>query len=200
MIYQKLFLSLLFFPLTMFAQNTWTPEKEENSIKAFSRFKQGKDYYEYRTIFTVNEPIHKVAALIGDVSNFKNWMPNTVQSRILKIENDSTFYAYTETSAPWPASNRDAVFKASRRQKGNTITFLFEGKSNYIPEQKGKVRVKDYFAQWRLIQLGPNKTQIEYIGSFDPGKSYPNWMVKNSIIDARIESSKKLIQALKRKS
>ena len=57
-----------------------------------------------------------------------------------------------------------------------------------------------YFAQWTIIEIAPNKTQIEYIGSFDPGKSYPNWMVKNSIIDARIESSKKLIQALKKKS
>lgn len=184
-----LILSFLFFlPLT--AQFDWEKEEYREGIQAYSRIKEGTDYYEFRTVFTTKSTIYKAKKLITDLSNLKNWLPNTLDSRLLEKVSDTEFYGYTVTDAPWPASNRDLVFKmVVKGHSSKSYTITLEGEPDYYPIQNGKVRVLEYKSVWKIDLKKENLIEIDYSASFNPGTSYPNWLIKNSMVDARIETS-----------
>lgn len=185
---------LLFFSIvatfSSFTQNNWVKETKEDGIQAYSRIKEGKEYYEFRTVFTTKTTVYKAKKLITDIDNLKNWLPSTLDSKLLEKVSDTEFYGYTVTDAPWPASNRDLVFKMTvKRHSSSSYTITLKGDSDYYPLQSDKVRVKEYLAVWKIELKGDNLIEIDYTASFDPGSTYPNWLIKNSMIEARIETS-----------
>lgn len=186
--------------ISVSSQESWSQEKTIDNIRAYSRMKSGKDYYEYRTVFTVKSSFRGAVDLVFDIANFKNWLPNCVESKVIHKVSGTVLLGYTVTEAPWPASDRDAAFIVTKRkEKENCYSITMEGKANDYPLQKGKVRVHDYHAVWKITELAPDNLEIEYIASFNPGKGAPNWMIKNSVIEARIKSSQNLIKELKKR-
>lgn len=184
------FALILFNSNTFYAQDNWVLEKTESDIKAYSRIKEGTDYYEFRTIFKVKASILDAKKLITNVAHFENWLPSTKSSKLLKKVNDNVYYGYTVTEMPWPMSDRDLVFKSTTKKLGPkkySITLI--GTPDYIAEDAKKVRVKEYKAKWIIKEMEPNIIKVYYQASFNPDSSYPNWMIKNSMIDARIETS-----------
>lgn len=174
------------------SNGTWDFEKKVDGINAYSRIKQGTNYYEFRTTFTVKSDLNSVIKLITNVANFQNWLPNTKKSQVLNRVNATTLYGYTVTETTWPLSDRDLVFKMTQKKIGdNKYQIKLEGDEKYKPEQRGKVRVKDYHAVWELKKTSTG-VFIDYTASFDPDSSTPNWMIKNSMISARIEVCKAL--------
>lgn len=178
------------FILSINAQNEWKTEEIRDEIKAYSRIKKNTDYYEFRTVFTTKSTIYKSKMLITDISNFKNWMPSTLDSKVLEKISDTEYYGYTVTDAPWPASNRDLVFKmVVKRHSSKSYTITLQGEPEYYPIQSGKVRVYEYKSVWKIDLKDDKLIEVDYIASFNPGTSYPNWLIKNSMVDARIETS-----------
>lgn len=191
---------LTFLILTSFtyAQATWTFEKEKNGVKAFSRIKEGKDFYEFKTVNTIEGDIYQVKKLITDIENFKEWMPNTTESKVLKKINDYNFYAYTVTSTPWPASSRDAVFLMTiEKLSDKEYKILLDGKPDYIENQKNYVRITENEGVWHLKEIAPNKVEITYVGSFNPGGYYANFVIKNNMIEGRFKTMSSFIKELK---
>jgi hypothetical protein len=195
----RIVISIILFFLCSFisnGQSEWTVEKREGVIQTYSRIKQGKDYYETRAIFRVKSTPQKVANTLLAIDKFKTWLPNTIDSKVMSRTNDSLFFAYTVTSAPWPLSNRDTYFKVSIRKVNNAYTITFEGRMNEYPLQAGRVRVKDFHAVWKITPLKTGEVEIDYVASFDPGGGAPNWVIKNGLIDARIQTALNLIELL----
>lgn len=182
--------SALFFSISANAQNDWVKETNENGIQAYSRLKEGKTYYEFRTVFTTKTTLYKAKKLISNIDNLKTWLPSTLDSKLLEKVSDTEFYGYTVTDAPWPASNRDLVFKMTvKRHSSKSYTITLKGEPDYYPVQSDKVRVQEYLSVWKLDLKEDNLIEIDYTASFDPGSTYPNWLIKNSMIEARLETS-----------
>lgn len=185
-----LFVFSFVFAYSSFAQNDWVKESEENGIKAYSRLKEGKDYYEFRTVFTAKTTIYEAKKLITKIDNLKTWLPSTLESKLLDKVSDTEFYGYTVTDAPWPASNRDLVFKMTvKRHSSKSYTITLKGEPDYYPKQSDKVRVYEYLAVWKIDLKKDNLIEVDYTASFNPGSTYPNWLIKNSMVEARIETS-----------
>jgi ribosome-associated toxin RatA of RatAB toxin-antitoxin module len=180
----------------MYAQNEWIAEKNESSIQTYSRLKKGKTYYETRAVFTVRASVNRVVQLVTAVDDFKVWLPHTIDSKIITRVNDSVFYGYTVSEAPWPLSDRDVYFKVTVTRNGNEYIITLLGKMNDYPLQTNKVRVKGFHAQWRISELKNGEVEIEYIASFDPDGGAPNWIIKNRLIDVRIETARQLMKQL----
>ena len=192
-----LFVFLMYSSLFTLKDSTWTFEKKVDDITAYSRIKNGTYYYEFRTPFYVNSTLTKVTQVLMDINDFKNWLPNTKNSKLLKRINTNSSYGYTVTSTPWPLSERDLVFKMTKKKiDENNYHIILVGEEDYHPKQNGKVRVKDYNAIWK-IKKTKSGVHVDYIASFDPDSNTPTWMIKNSMITARIEVSKALQNKLK---
>lgn len=180
-----IFLSFSIFILS-FSSKPWILEHDKNEIKAYARIQQGKDYYEFKTNTRVNASIKQVVGVLMNVAKFKEWMPSTLESKVLKQKSSHEKIAYTLSSVPWPMSSRDLVFsmKLSYPDK-NSAKIELEGLYDYIPHNKDHVRVKDYKAVWTLKYKG-GKTFVEHYVSFDPDTSASMWMIKNSMVKARV--------------
>lgn len=195
-----LFFLLHFSCTSFYAQNQWTVEKNESNIQTYSRIKQGKTYYETRVVFNVKAPVKQVIKLITSVDDLKTWLPNTIDSKITSRVNDSLFFGYTVTSAPWPLSDRDTYFKVTNKKINGKYIITLEGKMNDYPLQSDKVRVKDFHAKWSITPLKNGEVEIDYIASFDPDGAASNWMIKNRLIDIRIETALNIIKQLEASS
>jgi hypothetical protein len=183
-----LLLIVLSFPTV--AQNKWEKEVCTDGIQAYSRIKEGKDYYEFRTVFTTKSTIYKAKMLITNIDNLKKWLPSTLDSKLLEKVSDTELYGYTVTDTPWPANNRDLVFKMTvKRHSSKSYTITLKGEPDYYPNQSGKVRVLEYLAIWKIDSKGDSLIEIDYTASFNPGSTYPNWLIKNSMVEARMETS-----------
>ena len=183
---------LIFLAVTLSAvgQDVWEKEMNENGIQAYSRMKKGKDYYEFRTVFTTESTLYKAKKLITNIEGMKKWLPSTLESKLLKKVSDTEFYGYTVSDAPWPASDRDLVFKMTvKRHSSKSYTITLKGEPDYHPIQSDYVRVLEYVAVWKIDVVGENLIEIDYTASFNPGSTYPNWLIKNSMIEARMETS-----------
>lgn len=190
-------LFLLHFSFSPFyAQTSWTVEKNESSVQTYSRIKKGKTYFETRAVFNVKAPVKQVIQMITSIDDFKTWLPNTIDSKITSRVNDSVFFGYTVSSAPWPLSDRDTYFKVTSKKINGKYLITLEGKMNDYPLQSDKVRVKDFHAIWSITLLKNGEVEIDYTASFDPDGGAPNWLVKDRLIDARIQTALNLIKQL----
>lgn len=183
-------LSFLLFSTSGIAQAEWEKETYEDGVQSYSRIKEGKDYYEFRTVFTTESTIYKAKKLITNIDGLKKWLPSTLESKLLEKVSDTEFYGYTVSDAPWPASDRDLVFKMTvKRHSSKSYTITLKGEPDYYPLQPDKVRVFEYIAVWKIDSKGDNLIEIDYTASFNPGSTYPNWLIKNSMVEARMETS-----------
>lgn len=179
---------LFFVPLSIiFPTNPWEFEQESEGIKAYSRLKANTSYYEFKTVTEMNSSAKRIVNILTDIDGFENWLTNTTKSKVLEKQASNVWIGYTVTSTPWPLSSRDLVFKMEQvKINSNTFRLILTGMPDYIPLESDYVRLKDYEAEW-IISETNGVTTIEHIASFDPDSSTPAWMVKNSMVSARIE-------------
>jgi len=172
---------------TVFPSNPWGFEQESDGIKAYSRLKANSSYYEFKTVAKVNSSAQKVIEILTNIEDFENWLTNTTASKLLKKPSATEWIGYTVTSTPWPLSSRDLVFKMEQvKIDSKNFRLILTGIPDYIPLESEYVRLKDYEAEW-MVSESNGTTTIEHIASFDPDSSTPAWMVKNSMVSARIE-------------
>ena len=178
--------------------NSWVLEYDKDQILAYARIKEGVNYYEFKTELISDADIKQVVKVLMKVSKFKEWMPNTLESKVLKEKSSHEKIAYTLSSVPWPMSPRDLIFsmKLSYLDK-NSAKIELEGLYDYIPHHKDHVRVKDYQAVWTLKSKG-GKIHIGHYVSFDPDTSASMWMIKNSMVKARVSVLEGLKAELKK--
>lgn len=178
--------------------NPWVLQTESKDIKAFARIKSGTDYYEFKTILNSNSSIEKLIDLLMDVSSFKDWLPSTSDSRVLKRKSKEELIGYTVSTLPWPMSSRDLVFNMRlNRKNSNYATITLTGIENYKVLNDNFVRVKNYKATWVISKEG-SKTSITHYVSFDPDSNVSKWMLKNSMITARVDVLKALKKELEK--
>lgn len=114
MIFGWVWLCMILLALPAFAgapeeEPGWELKKETDGIKIFNREKQGSPIKELLAITTLDVPVQKLAAVVGDYDHFKDFMPYTVISKNLKKEKvgpkKDLNYFYTGLDLPM-VSNR----------------------------------------------------------------------------------------------
>ena len=119
---------------------------------------------------------------------------------ILKRNSLYDFYYYTETTIPWPMSNRDVVvhLTMTRDSLNRFLKITAAGVPGYIPEKSGKVRVPRSLIRWYVTMPSSTSISIVYTFEADPGGNMPAWLVNMFADKGPYESFKKLSQILKK--
>jgi len=187
----------LFFSFSVFSQE-WKLKKEEGGIKVYSRLPENSKLEEVRATVTVKTSLSSFTALLKDVDGYKDWAYNCVESKLVKAENDTAQCYYSHTHLPWPASDRDLVFRSSLKQ--DTITCVIKTNSYCVPwmlkENDGIVRVKQGRTSWTLTPKPGGLVDVVYFISIDPGGSIPAWIVNYTIAFGPIYTLQKVQEIL----
>jgi hypothetical protein len=185
---------------TAFSQYSWKLSKDKDGIRVYQSAVAHSNYKSIKVECTMEGNYDKLMAVLSDVGHQKDWVYNNKRSYMLKRISPYEYYYYSETSLPWPMSNRDAAvhLKMSKDSFNRFLKINAVSEPNYIPEENGKVRVPRSDISWYVTMPTPKTISIVYIFDAEPGGSLPAWLVNMFADKAPYESFKKLSILLKR--
>jgi len=194
-----LFFACFFFTSSVLGQYKWKLSRQKDGISVYESVVANSDYKSIKVECTLEGTYDKLITILSNVSHQKDWVYNNKTSYILKRISANEFYYYTETSIPWPMSNRDAVvhFKINRDSLDRFLKITATGEPNYIPEKSGKVRVPKSLINWYVTMPTSKTISIVYTFEAEPGGSLPAWLVNMFADKGPYESFKKLSGILK---
>lgn len=194
-----LFLFSTLVTTAVYSQYNWKLSKDKDGIRVYESEVQNSSFKSIKVECVLQGTYDKLMAILNDVSRHKEWIYHSKTSNILKRNSTRDFYYYTETSMPWPMSNRDAVVHLTMNcdSLNRFLKITATGVPNYIPEKSGKVRVPRSSINWYVTMPSSTSINIVYTFDADPGGSMPAWLVNMFADKGPYESFKKLSELLK---
>lgn len=173
------------------AQTTrpWVLKKDDGKVKIYTREKPGSDINEVLGKTTMAVPPWVLMNVITDFGNYKDFMPYTTRSKIIKTVG-KTVHSYQFLDIP-VLSNRDYVIAVTdvsyRNQKGNLVY-----KTEWVPSNElapalpdDTVRIQINEGHWTLeSQQAGKATLLSYYLYTSPGGSVPTWAANKGNTDA----------------
>jgi len=188
------------FVFTAIGQYSWKLSKEKDGIKVYQSESPHSNYKSIKVECVLEGTYDRLITVLNDVTQQKHWVYNNKSSSLLKRISPNEFYYYSETTLPWPMSNRDAVvhFKMQKDSLDRFLKITAISDPDFIPEKSGKVRVPRSDISWHVTMPSAKTINIVYIFDAEPGGSVPAWMANMFTDKGPYESFKKLSEILKR--
>jgi hypothetical protein len=172
-----------FIPGLLLAQNTdgWVFKNEKEGVKVY--YRKTSDIYELKLVTSLKASLSGLVTLLSEVDNYPKWGYKVMESRSLKKISDWESYYYSKLDFPWPLDDRDIVVHSKMVQDPVTlrVTATSVSDHNYLPEQKGVVRMQNTHTSWTLVPGPGGWTYVEYYIYSDPGGSLPDWMINMAL-------------------
>ena len=176
------------------SQTNWKLAKTKDGIAVYEGTSKSSSYKSIKVECTLNGSYDRLLSVLTNVSLHHEWVYNNKSASLLRMVNPADFYYYTETSLPWPMSNRDAVIHTiiKRDSLDRFLSIHSVADAAYAPEKSGKVRVKSSDVTWYVSKASPTSIHVVYTLAADPGGSVPAWLVNSFVEKGPYESFKKL--------
>jgi hypothetical protein len=163
-------------PNSVDSSEGWKLASGSKDVAIYSRAHAGSQLKEFRAIGSIDAPTSAVHAVLDDFENYPNFMPYTLECRLLKRESDSII-TYQRLS-PKIAEDRDYTLRVWKKSwpGPDGLTYLDQWKpANELgpAEKKGVVRVKICNGGWLIEPDGPTKTRATYSVYTDTGGLIP---------------------------
>ncbi|HMG05562.1 MAG TPA: START domain-containing protein [Chthoniobacterales bacterium] len=160
----------------------WVLISKSDDIAIYRRPRSGPGHNESKVIGAIAAPTEVVHAVIDDIEAYSQFMPYTVECRVLKRDADSVL-TYQRISAPL-VSDRDYTLRVRTTVKtvegGKSYFSRWETENALGPaEKRGVVRVNLCEGSWLLEPVGPNSTRATYMIYTDSGAALPDF-IKNT--------------------
>jgi hypothetical protein len=154
----------------------WKLANQSKDVAIYCRPRAGSQLKEFRAIGPIDAPTYAVHAVIDDLENYSNFMPYTLECRLLKHESDSII-TYQRLS-PKICGDRDYTLRVWEKSwpgpQGLTYLNQWKPANDLGPaEKKGVVRVKICDGGWLLEPDGAIKTRATYSVYTDTGGMIP---------------------------
>ncbi len=170
----------------------WSVAKDEEGIKVSLSEVAGSKYKAYRGETTIKASVAKLRAMQEDVSGACTWIHECKAQKLLKHQGDQT-WTYTQFNTPWPVTPRDSVLHITTVDGSDgSVTRNLAGAADYMPQEKGFVRVAQVEGFWKMVPQGANQTQVIYQVHTEPGGSVPSWLANKFVVDAPFNTLKAL--------
>jgi hypothetical protein len=194
-----LFLFSTLVTIAVHGQYNWKLSKDRDGIRVYESEVKNSNFKSIKVECVLEGTYDKLMAILNDVSRHKEWIYHSKTSNILKRNSTTDFYYYTQTSMPWPMTDRDAVvhLTMNRDSLNRFLKVTGTGVPNFVPEKSGKVRVPRSSITWYVTMPSSTTVSIMYIFDADPGGSMPAWLVNMFADKGPYESFKKLSALLK---
>ncbi len=171
-------------------QEGWELKKEKDGIRVYTKDIKDSDFKAFRGQTEVKGQLSDVIAVLLDVDQYKEWMPDTKSVKVLKEDSETDITYYVATDVPWPVSDRDGVYqmRVSYDKETPSISIFVKALPDYVEEYKGHVRVRKSDTVYKLVQVGENRVMVDYEVAAEPGGGIPAWMVKMKVVSIPFES------------
>lgn len=192
-------LGVVFF-IAAFNQFTWKLQKDQEGIKVYTSSTAGSSFKSVRVECNLPGTYSKFFAVLTNIEKFNEWIYHNKTSKIIKKISPYDFVYYSETSMPFPLSNRDVVLRMKINTDSLPKFLLIQGKNedDVLPKFPSSVRVPHYSASWKVTMPVTNQLHVDYILSVDPGGAIPASIANNFVDRGPFETFKNLKELLKK--
>jgi len=162
------------------AEGGWKRVSQKDDMTLYVRDVDGS-VADVRVEGRIDAPPETVLAVLADVEAYKDTMPYTEVSKLMKRDGDR-IWLYSVVNPPL-ASRRDycVEIELSRDPDGVLSTEWKPANELAPPEKKGVVRVGVNDGSWRLEPVdGGRATKATYRLHVDPGGSLPRWIIEKT--------------------
>ncbi|WP_137885492.1 START domain-containing protein [Pseudomonas sp. 2FE] len=174
----------------------WQLAKDEDGIKVYLSEVPGSKYKAYRGITTIKADMATLRGLQEDVSGSCAWIHECREQKLLKNEGAES-WTYTRFNTPWPVTPRDSVLHVTTKEDADgSVIRILEGVADYVPAEKGFVRVTKVEGLWKLTPKGAGQVEVIYQVQTEPGGSVPSWLANSFVVDAPYNT----LEALRRRA
>lgn len=173
----------------------WQVAKDKDGITVSLSEVAGSQYKAYRGVTVIKAPLAKVKALQEDVAGACAWIHECESQKLLKHEGDQA-WTYSRFNTPPLVTPRDSVMLVTTTQQADgSLLRTLEEKPDYLPAEKGFVRVAKVEGFWKLVPKG-DSTEVTYQVHTEPGGSVPSWLANKFVVDAPFNT----LQALRERA
>ncbi len=169
----------------------WKLQLNKNNIQVYTAkpANASVNAVKAHTVFSV-DPNKVLSFLISPTMHVKN-LPNCKSSTLLKNMGDTNYYFHQQYDLPWPVADREVVYLFKvKHLPNNCIAITSQSMHNYIPPNKGYIRITQFEAQWKLTTLPLTKTDAHYMALANPAGSIPAWFLNLFMVDGPYTSFK----------
>lgn len=159
----------------------WEHIATEDGIRVTSRDVPGRGFPTFRGRGLVKANIYQVLAVLRDTKRHTEWMAACIDARMIKKINEYEYVVYSRTKAPWPVSDRDAVFKSKTTvdRKNLVVTTRFWAvRSKLKPPVDGVVRMTRLRGRYKFTAMGWDKTLVDFKVDANPEGMLPGWIAR----------------------
>lgn len=185
----RLIISLLLLaPIFIIGQDSkWDLKKEKNGIQIYTR-PSSTGVNDSKAVTTIEASAEKVISILRDAGNHANWMAATGASKVLELENESSYKVYYISDAPWPVNDRDLVSQWTVVETEEKVIISSEPVNDYLDEDEDYVRLTDCWTRWEIFPVNDNQCKLVYYGHVDPAGSIPDWLANATATETPYKS------------
>ncbi|OEF23704.1 START domain-containing protein [Vibrio rumoiensis] len=174
----------------------WQPYKQESGI-FISQREHDNGLVEIRATTEISTSLSSFLFLLQDVDRAPQWLDGIEKTQVLQQITPDKNIVYTLFRAPWPVKDRDMVtFSQFYQTSSNQFAIEIKSDDAYLPNQDGRIRIRDVNAMWILTKLDNGKTKIDYEAYADPGGILPTWLVNDLARKGALKTFQNLKQIL----
>ena len=157
----------------------WVEVKDSDGIKVFTAKLPDHSIAMVKTQAVIDADIMRIENILNDEERRVAWVPYLTESKRLHTFSPTDSLQYNRFDAPWPAADRDIVFRVTRVPKDNSnVTYLMKSEdSPLMPKEKRIVRALLMESSYTLTAVNERQTRVELVFHADPQGWVPLWIV-----------------------
>lgn len=159
----------------------WEKVGDKDGITVTRREVPKRGFPTFRGRGVVKGSLFEVLAVLRDIKRHPQWLDRAKDVRLVRKINEREYVVYGRTDAPWPVSDRDAVYRSKTKVdlQNKTVTIHFWAVKNAsVPKRSGVVRMENLRGHYTFKALAADKTWVEYQVDADPGGWLPKRIAK----------------------
>jgi hypothetical protein len=178
---------------TVHGQGEWNLRKESDGIYAYTRSLEGSRFDEYRVETTMKGNLESFYALIKDFDSYPEFFADTENIQILKNLPDE-HVMYIHTNAPFPAKDRDGVFRNVFRYLPDRdllridISCVNDG---YVASKR-LIQIKSCGGFWEVTEKNQDEIFVRHQFVADPGGRVPAFIINLKTVQNPINTLKSI--------
>ena len=157
----------------------WQLVKNKQDITVYTKAVAGSDILKVKTQVIINAEIRQIRVILDNTSHRKNWIPYLKSSSIAYSFSNTEKLEHSHFSAPWPASDRDFVYRLRLiHQDENKLIYHMKSENSFLlPVNNDMIRAELIESSYTLTALNEQQTQVELIFYADPKGWLPAWII-----------------------
>ncbi|OGT19424.1 MAG: hypothetical protein A2V90_01215, partial [Gammaproteobacteria bacterium RBG_16_57_12] len=160
-------------------EQQWEQTRDADGIQVFINKTLDERIIMVKAQTVIDAGLEHIMEIMEDEARRKDWVPYLKSSKRLETYSPTEILQYNHYAAPWPAKDRDFVYRVSRvRNSDGSVTYVMQSvDSPLMPEQPDKVRAILLDSRYLLTPVTERQTRVELLFHADPRGWIPLWIV-----------------------